>query len=264
MIMQPTFPDNPKTLMLKQQIGLGACEIILRLYGYAQTSKSSNLGRVDAGYIKTISRYGGSKEKLWRALTEPQLPGKGPWLDIHADGSVHVHDFDHWNKGLLACRNNGKAGAPTTARPTANPPHPLQGGQPLTIGLDKKDGTGLDESSRAVLNGLYGRKEGSWSFFEESTLFELQKRVGFAAELTATVAYRRSLALDQEKFFPHTLARLLDRWTEIQDVVVAAQQKKGAPAKGRERGELLQELALARAAGDDDRIKTLQEELHPK
>jgi hypothetical protein len=268
MLVQPTLPDHPKFLLLKQQLGPCAMEVLVRMWGYAQTIKTADLGRVDAAYVKTITRYGGSKDKLWGALAIPQLRGKAGWLDVADDGTVHVHGFDEYNRNLKSCRDNGKAGGRPTGQPKRNPPDNPPDNPPPANEVNGMNRTELNEAVRSVLGGLYGRKkDDTWSHFEESTLFELQKRAGFSAEVTATVDYRRSLPQDQEKFFPHTLARLLDRWTEIQDVVVAGRQKKGAPTNtgtARERGELLQELALARADGDAAHVKELQDELHPK
>lgn len=267
MLVQPQLLDHPKFLILKQQLGPSACEVVLRLWGYAQTVKSSDLGRVDAAYIKTITRYGGSKDKLWQALAIPQLGGKAGWLDVHDDGKVTIHGFDEYNKNLNACRNNGKAGGRPVAKPTANPPDNPPDNPPALNELNRMNRTELNERQRSVLGAFFGREKGdAWSYLEESTLLVLLRRPDFDRELAAIQSYRSNLPSDRVKFFPQSVATLLSRWTEVLDRARSeGMQQKNAPATGhsekRDRGEVLQLLALAREQKNAPEIEALQFEL---
>lgn len=127
MIVRPDMPDHPKVVLLRQQIGDIACELLLRLWGHAQANGAC-LGRVDAHYIKAITRYRGGADRLWKALVEARLPGKAGFLDLDEHGNVWVHDFEDFNSNLRANRHNGKAGGrppvhgkETHGKPTGNP-----------------------------------------------------------------------------------------------------------------------------------------------
>ena len=239
MIVQPSLPDHPKFVVLKQQIGPVAMEVLFRLWGYAQTIKSSCLGRVDASYIKSITRYRGCKDKLWEALALPQLDGKAAWLDVHDDGNVVVHEFDQYNASLNSARKNGKAGGRPTGPPIANPSANPSECPPALDGWDGMDGMGLDGMAwvRSVLNSMFGREEkAAWSHLEESSLAEICRRANYAAEFKLIFDYRAGLPVDRRKYFPQTLAALLTGWTGVLDRARGEVLQKNAPAASRPAG----------------------------
>lgn len=86
----------------------------------------------------------------------------------------------------------------------------------------------------ARLEKLFGRTEiDVWTYAEESTLFELQKRPGFEAELTAIEAYHGK----GPQFFPQSLASLLTKWSETMDRARGHDRNRRNDSKGNGAGD---------------------------
>ncbi len=236
MIVKPELPFHPKFIALRRDLGPGAAEILLRLWGHCQQLGTSCLGKVDPGYIKAITGYGGAEAKLWQALAIAKVGGKASWLDVDETGLVWVHQFDEINKSLRICRENGKRGGRPPANPPANPPVTPSANPPDRDGMDGKDrmeGSGR-KLARETFNSMYGRHQSQrWECIEEQTLEQLLRRPEFPAELQAVQAYREGLPADRRKFFPQSLSALLTRWAEVLDRAnLEAGDRKNAPPNG--------------------------------
>lgn len=82
------------------------------------------------------------------------------------------------------------------------------------------------------LNAIYG-VDRRWTYAEESMLAELARFPGSEAELTTILAFRGQLpVMDRARFFPQSVLRLLEKWSEILDrakLATARPDRTGPP-----------------------------------
>jgi hypothetical protein len=153
MIVDPGLTNHPKFLALREAVGEGALEYLIRIWAHCQTvMKGGNWGKVTPHYVEMVAGWGSHwrcKGHLWKALLEPIIDGKTGFIEMDGAGNVIIHDWETLNKGLISNWLNGtKGGRPRQTRhepagnprvnsglthrePTANPPRTDK------IGLDR-------------------------------------------------------------------------------------------------------------------------------
>lgn len=83
---------------------------------------------------------------------------------------------------------------------------------------NKRDSFRLIDQAKADLRALYGRSEKErFSYLEEQMLCSLVRDETFPAQLAEIIAYRKRLKLTEEKYFPHSIPRLLENWLKVLD-----------------------------------------------
>lgn len=80
------------------------------------------------------------------------------------------------------------------------------------------------EKLKTEISGIWN-KERRWSHLEESTLAEISRSPEAELEWSRILAYREILPIrDRLKFFPQSVGRLLQNWTEVLDRAETAQK----------------------------------------
>lgn len=115
--------------------------------------------------------------------------------------------------------------APPSARqsePTAKTCLPLS----VSVSVSNKEKERSVFVLKTKLSQAFNRKEAdAWPYNEDCQLLDLERRTNAVAELDEILAYR----LVAGKFFPSSIARLLDQWTHVLDR--ARNQSTTEPAK---------------------------------
>ena len=113
MIVDPTFMDHHKTSRLRAILGKDreAPIYILRLWAYCQTARKDTIEN-NADVIADICRYKGHADSFLDALIKLKI------LDVVDDETLRVHEFNDYNRSLIAVRANAEK-----ARSKANRKH---------------------------------------------------------------------------------------------------------------------------------------------
>lgn len=106
------------------------------------------------------------------------------------------------------------------------------GPDPSPYPVDSAEKNRVYQSLQSRLNGVYGIDR-RWTYAEESMLAELSRVATSEAELTTIIAFRESISpLDRARFFPQSVHRLLETWSQVLDraKVAAPRHGRAAPA----------------------------------
>lgn len=110
MIVDPDFPDNPKTVKLIRLLGEISTRMLLRMWGHCQARRSDKLG--DAEDVAAICRYEGRTKTLLEALLACR------WIDADPDraGAYIAHGWSDKNQQWLRKVEGGKKRAQNGTR----------------------------------------------------------------------------------------------------------------------------------------------------
>lgn len=144
MIVDPDFPDHPKTIRLQRALGPQAPMILLRLWGHCQHRKTDVLGN-DPEDLAAICRWEGKAKVLVTALLTCR------WLDETSDGWV-AHGWRAYNQSWLSRIEGGKLRAASASR--------AKNGQLVTSALPATDQlAGYEQVSLPQLAGVIAGAE---------------------------------------------------------------------------------------------------------
>lgn len=115
MKVEPELLDHPKFLKLKQALGDGAAELLLRLWGHCEASQRGEFwSGADAEYVEMVLRWSGETGKLFEVLRRLR------WVDVSQNG-IRVHDWNDKNWRAVTNWHTGrKGGRPLKDNPRVN------------------------------------------------------------------------------------------------------------------------------------------------
>jgi hypothetical protein len=203
MIVDPYFLDHPKTRVIVAKLGRDekAPLYLLRLWGYCQITKKTCIEN-DADLLATICQYKGHADVLLDAMVTSK------WLDANENGSLEVHGFAEWNRGMIVLRENIKRA--TAARMAKH--------KTENKAVNKTDNKAVVVSEHRTGNGLRGEVE--WSGVENTPKPPEGACVGWVSEfVSALLATGKTPAVTAEQVLlvhrDHPGAKLPEKWPDV-------------------------------------------------
>lgn len=113
--------------------------------------------------------------------------------------------------------------SPPSSPPTPTPPVARESvremvNQVLSKARVTPEANGVFQFLKSEIGSLYRRpSEQAWSYKDESALSEISRRENVQEEWRQIIAFRRSLPVDDKRYFPQRMDRLLQDWDAVLD-----------------------------------------------